>query len=77
MPQKPHLYQWEDEPVDERPSEFASTTSTLASGFASAPPALRRRANRTGLRTMLTVTIALLALGGWLLHHWAQLLRHG
>jgi hypothetical protein len=77
MPQKPHLYQWEDEPVDERPSEFASTSFMLSSGHASTfDRASHRRAARTGLRTMVGVAAVLLSLGGWLFHHFAHLVRH-
>jgi hypothetical protein len=77
MSQKPHVYQWEDEPADQRPSEFASTSFALTSGYSSMYASRRRPARRAGFRTLIVVTILLVGLGGWLLHHFAHLVGHG
>jgi hypothetical protein len=75
MLRKPHVYQWDDEPADERPSEFASTSGyTSRSGYHPAMDPAPRRTVRFGARSVLFVTLLLLGAGGWILHRFAHLL---
>ena len=65
------LYDWESEPVDERPSEFMPSTgyATLSSGYHSAIGRQTRRASRSGrhfgLAGMLAFVLLIIAAGGW------------
>jgi hypothetical protein len=75
------IYSWEEEPVDERPSEFSSTTGhSLLSGYQSTyeparPARPTRRASRFGFKTILVFCVVLLALGLLALMKLAPLLR--
>ncbi|HEY9029451.1 MAG TPA: hypothetical protein VIO33_03430 [Burkholderiaceae bacterium] len=72
------LYTWESEPVDERPSEFMSSTGYASlSGYHSAIDPVRRvrRGNRFGLAGMLAVALAFIAAGGWVIVRFAPLLH--
>lgn len=73
-----HLYDWDSEPVDERPSEFSSTTgySALSAYHSIYDAPLRSRPRRlVGFKTMVAVCIALLAFGSWSLVTVASMLR--
>jgi len=73
------IYSWEEEPVDERPSEFSSTTGhSLLSGYHTTSETARgaRRPSRFGFKSMLVFCIALLAAGALALMKLAPLLRH-
>lgn len=73
------LYSWEDEPVNERPSEFSSTTGhSLLSGYLPMDEAVRRppaSRSRAGFKTLLVFCVALVALGAFALTKLAPLLR--
>lgn len=73
------LYDWDSEPVDERPSEFNSTGWSSASGFYAMPPGTQTpppsRFRLGGLRLVALVALGLLALGALVLAKLAPLLR--
>ena len=71
------LYDWDTEPVDERPSEFMSSTSwSSLSGFHVAPPVVQRPAPpRFGFTRLLIAALLLLALGALAIAKIAPLLR--
>ena len=72
------LYTWESEPVDERPSEFMSSTGyATLSGYHSAIDPVRRvrRSNRFGFAGMLAVALVFVAAGGWAIVKFAPLLH--
>lgn len=72
------IYSWDEEPVDERPSEFSSTTGhSLLSGYQSAIEPVRRspRRSRFGFKTVLVFCVGLFALGATALVKLAPLLR--
>lgn len=73
------LYDWESEPVDERPSEFMpSTNYATLSGYHSSLDAPRRarRTSRFGLASVLVFALIVVAAGGWAIVKFAPLLRH-
>ena len=69
------IFDWDAEPSDERPSEFAQSTqfSTLNTTPRRAPP--RRRAGM-GMKSIIFVALLLLVLGGWGLKVLIGVLRH-
>ena len=74
------IYGWDEEPVDERPSEFNSTTGhSVLSGYHSANESPRERhrrpSGRIGFKAMLMFCAVLLTLGGYALARLAPLLR--
>ena len=71
------LYDWDIEPVDERPSEFMTSTSwSSLSGFHVAPPVVQRpAAPRVGFTRLLIAALLLLALGAFAITKIAPLLR--
>ena len=72
------IFKWEDEPAEERPSEFRSTsTHATLSGYHPLNDPLRARhaAPRFGFKSLVTVCVALLVLGAYALAHLASLLR--
>jgi len=82
MARQPHVYGWDEEPADERPSEFAPSTGySLLSGYhvpadLSARSARRRRGRSVGAVTLLVVCVVLLAVSGAAMVHLVRLL-HG
>ncbi len=76
-PAKPtHIYDWDTEPVDERPSEFMNSTSWSASSSFHPPvPVLRRAPSRFGFADVLIVAMTLLALGAFAIAKIIPLLR--
>ena len=73
------LYAWESEPVDERPSEFMSSTGyATLSGYGStiAPARRARRGSRFGLVGLLAAMLMVIAAGGWAIVKLAPLLHH-
>ena len=73
------IFKWEDEPAEERPSEFRSTsTHATLSGYHPLNDPLRARhaAPRVGFKSLLAVCGVLLALGAYALSRLAPLL-HG
>lgn len=74
------LYGWDNEPVDERPSEFVpSTNYATLSGYHSSLDAPRRarRGSRFGLASVLTFALLVMAAGGWAIARYLPLLlRH-
>ena len=81
MTKQSHIFGWEEEPVDERPSEFmASTGYSVLSGYHPIDEPLRRlRAprprSRFGFKTLLVSCLVILALGAYALAELAPLLR--
>ncbi|MEP7099118.1 MAG: hypothetical protein ABI781_01325 [Burkholderiales bacterium] len=72
------IYSWDEEPVDERPSEFSSTTGhSLLSGYhpINEPARTLRARSRFGFKTMLVFCAVILALGVVVLMKIAPLLR--
>lgn len=72
------IYGWDEEPVDERPSEFSSTTGySVLSGYhpMNQPMSSRRAPSRFGFKTLLASCVAVLALGAFALIKLAPLLR--
>lgn len=72
------IYGWDEEPVDERPSEFSSTTGySVLSGYhpMNDPVRARHKAPRFGFKTMLLFCVIVLALGSYVLVKLAPLLR--
>ncbi len=69
------VFDYDLEPVDERPSEFASYEPL--SGFHRAPVQVRpaRRGSRFGFKAMLLATAVLVALGTWGLRELVTLLH--
>jgi len=74
------LYNWDTEPVDERPSEFMHSTGYAAlSGYHSnfdARPRTPRRSGHSGLIAVLVFALIVIAVGGWAIVKFAPLLRH-
>ncbi len=70
------IYDWDTEPVDERPSEFMnSTTWAASSSFRPAVSVPRRVASRFGFAGVLIVALTLLALGAFAIAKIIPLLR--
>ena len=72
------IYSWEEEPVDERPSEFSSTTGhSMLSGYhpMNDPAGPPRSRSRFGFKSMLAFCAVILALGVIALMQIAPLLR--
>lgn len=73
------LFDWESEPVDERPSEFMSTGYSSLSGYhgiSEAPRLRTRSSSRIGFKSMLVFGAVMIAAGGYALIKIAPLL-HG
>ena len=73
-----HIYSWEEEPVDERPSEFSSSTGhSLLSGYLPLDEPVRRQParRRSGFKTLLVFCAVVIALGAFALVKLAPLLR--
>lgn len=73
-----HLYGWDEEPVDERPSEFSSTTGySVLSGYQplNAPARTRQTRSRFGFKTMPLFCAFVLALGAVAIVKFIPLLR--
>lgn len=76
MQRQTHVYGWEEEPADERPSEFLPTTGLSALSGYHFPAGLnartaRRRGSRFGLASVLTVFVLLLVLSGFVMYRLA------
>lgn len=71
------IYDWESEPVDERPSEFMNSASwSSPSSFHPAPPPVRRPGSvRFGFISILVAALALLILGAFAIAKIIPLLR--
>jgi len=72
------IYGWDEEPVDERPSEFSSTSGhSLHSGYHSLgePRRARRSSGRLGFKSLIVFCAVVLTLGVWTLVKLAPLLR--
>ena len=72
------IYGWDEEPVDERPSEFSSSTgcSVLSGYHPMNDPSLRRQSrSRIGFKTLLVFCVVVLALGVFALVKLSPLLR--
>ena len=76
-PIKPtQIYDWDIEPVDERPSEFMNSSSWSASSSFHPPvPVVRRPPSRFGLAGVLIVALVLLGLGALAIAKIIPLLR--
>jgi len=73
------LYNWDSEPVDERPSEFMHSTGYAAlSGYHSfeARPRAPRRSGHSGLVAVLVFALIIIAIGGWAILKFGPMLRH-
>lgn len=70
------IYDWDTEPVDERPSEFMNSTSwSASSSFHPPTPAARKPSSRFGFAGVLIVALTLLALGALAMAKIIPLLR--
>lgn len=72
------IYGWDEEPVDERPSEFSSSTGySVLSGYHPMNDSSRRRQprSRVGFKTLLIFCVVVLALGVFALVKLPPLLR--
>lgn len=72
------IYGWDEEPVDERPSEFSSSTGySVLSGYhpMNDPSRRRPRQSRIGFKTLLFFCAVVLALGAFAIVKLAPLLR--
>lgn len=72
------IYGWDEEPIDERPSEFNSSTGySVLSGYHPMNDPLRRRKprNRIGFKSLLFFCAIVLTLGVLALVKLAPLLR--
>ena len=72
------IYGWDEEPVDERPSEFSSSTGySVLSGYHPMNVPLRRPRQHSGagFKTLLVFCVVVLALGVFALVKLAPLLR--
>ncbi|MDE2092805.1 MAG: hypothetical protein KGL99_08545 [Burkholderiales bacterium] len=81
MAKQTHVFGWDEEPVDERPSEFmVSTSYSVLSGYHPIDEPLRpqlatRQRSRFGFKTLLLACVVVLALGAYALAKLAPLLR--
>lgn len=82
MRKQTHVFGWDEEPVDERPSEFqASTGYSVLSGYHPIDEKIRpqfapRAPSRFGLKSLLVVCIAIVLLGGYAMAKLVPLLHH-
>jgi len=79
MVRNTHVFGWDEEPSDERPSEFVPSTGySVLSGYAPmgdlAHPT-RRRESRVGLRGVLLACVLLLCASGFVLVEFVKLLK--
>jgi hypothetical protein len=73
-----HIYGWDEEPVDERPSEFSSSTGySVLSGYHPMNDPVRRPQprSRIGFKTLVVFCAVVLALGAFALVKLAPMLR--
>lgn len=74
------LFNWDTEPVDERPSEFMHSTGyATLSGYHSSFDTRRRapvRRSRSGLIGVLVFALVVIAVGAWAIVKLAPMLRH-
>ncbi|HJV63609.1 MAG TPA: hypothetical protein VJ743_21855 [Albitalea sp.] len=76
-----HVFGWDEEPADERPSEFMPSSGyTALSGYhvprdLSARAARRRTGHGFGAKMALAVCVALLVASGYALSEFAKLLH--
>ena len=77
MNKRIHIYSWDEEPVDERPSEFGDSTgyATLSGHTIVTAPTLRRRKQGRGLYALVLPCLAVLALGVYALTRLVPLLH--
>jgi len=80
MNRNAYVYGWDEEPTDERPSEFAPTTGYSAlSGFHHASDLNRRAAHRqgrSGFGRLALVCAAILGVVGFVIYQYAKVI-HG
>lgn len=74
-----HVFDWEQEPIGGRRSEFASTDFGAAPVLARgarlrADPRLQRPRARVGARALLVFIVVVLAAGGWALRRYVPLM---
>jgi hypothetical protein len=72
MVKSTQIYDWDSEPVDERPSEFMEYTPVgKLSGYSARndPMQSRNRRSRIGFKWMLAFCVAVIAIGGWAAAH--------
>ena len=78
---QPSVFGWENEPADERPSEFRETTGySVLSGYhmpsdVNARAARRRTGSRFGFGAIVFTFVLALALSGFAMLHWVKHLR--
>jgi hypothetical protein len=78
MIKQTQIYGWDEEPADERPSEFMQSTGySVLSGYhpMNDPLRRRRREPRFGFKALLAFCIVILALGVFCLVKLAPMLR--
>jgi hypothetical protein len=81
MRSNPHTYGWEEEPADERPSEFMHSTGySMLSGYhvptdLNARVARRRRGSGFGFKGLVIAIVVFLSLSVVAIHEFAKMFR--
>jgi len=80
MKGNPHTFGWEEEPSDERPSEFMSTGYSILSGYhvpreLNVRAARRRHGSGVGFKGLAAVFVVLLGLSSLAIHEFGKLVH--
>jgi len=81
MRNNPHPFGWDEEPADERPSEFMQSTGySVLSGYyvpgdLNARAAHRRRGQGLGFKTIVIAFVVFLGLSSVAIHEFGKLIR--
>ena len=82
MRRNPHTFGWDEEPADERPSEFmpSSTGYSVLSGYhvprdLTAHHARRRSGIGPGFKSVVITFVVILGVSGWAINEFGRLLR--
>lgn len=81
MRSNPHTYGWDEEPADERPSEFMQSTGySVLSGYhvpteLNARAARRRGGSGFGFKGVVIAVVVFLSLSTVAIHEFAKMLR--
>ena len=81
MRSNPHTFGWDEEPADERPSEFVHSTGySVLSGYhvpneLNARVARRRSGSGFGFKGLVIVVVVFLGLSAVVIHEFAKVLR--
>ena len=80
MRRNTHVFEWDDEPVDERPSEFVQSTSYGSlSGYhtQTLAPIRTRPQSLFGVKSLIAACVVILALAAFVLHRVAAMVAQG